>query len=91
MHIFKDTHFDFLRWRWHAIILSWVVIIAGLVTVWTQGIPKGVEFAGGTVVIERFEGAATVQQVARRWTRTTQAAARTPSCRRLAIPTPTWS
>ena len=63
MHIFKDTHFDFLRWRWHAIILSWVVIIAGLVTVWTQGIPKGVEFAGGTVVIERFEGAATVQQV----------------------------
>ena len=64
MHIFKDTHFDFLRWRWHAIILSWVIIIAGLVTVWTQGIPKGVEFAGGTVVIERFEGGAvSVQQV----------------------------
>ena len=20
MHIFKDTHFDFLRWRWHAIV-----------------------------------------------------------------------
>ena len=29
MHIFKDTHFDFLRWRWHAIILSWVLIIGG--------------------------------------------------------------
>src|SRR6185503_18672138 len=63
MHIFKDTHFDFLRWRWHAIVLSWVIIIAGLVTVWTQGIPKGVEFAGGTVVIERFDGAVSVQQV----------------------------
>src|SRR5215813_14017208 len=63
MHIFKDTHFDFLRWRWHAIILSWVIIIAGLVTVWSKGIPKGVEFAGGTVVIEQFEQAVTVQQV----------------------------
>src|SRR5262245_18817211 len=63
MHIFKDTHFDFLRWRWHAIILSWVIIIAGLVTVWTKGIPKGVEFAGGTVVIEKFDQAVSVQQV----------------------------
>src|SRR6185295_13105003 len=63
MHIFKNTNFDFLRWRWHAIILSWVIIIAGLVTVWTKGIPKGVEFAGGTVVIEKFDQAVTVQQV----------------------------
>ena len=28
MHIFKNTNYDFLRWRWHAVILSWVVIIA---------------------------------------------------------------
>src|SRR5882672_4635888 len=63
MHIFKDTNFDFLRWRWHAIILSWVIIIAGLVTVWTNGIQKGVEFAGGTVVIERYDGAVSVQQI----------------------------
>jgi preprotein translocase subunit SecF len=63
MHIFKNTNFDFLRWRWHAIVLSWVIIITGLVTVWTKGIPKGVEFAGGTVVIERYDGAVSVQQV----------------------------
>ena len=54
MHIFKNTHFDFLRWRWHAIGLSWVIIIAGIITLATKGIPKGVEFAGGTVVIERY-------------------------------------
>jgi preprotein translocase subunit SecF len=54
MHILKHTHFDFLRWRWHAIALSWVIIIAGVVVMWTKGIPKGVEFAGGTVVIEQF-------------------------------------
>src|SRR3984893_4843799 len=63
MQLFKRTHFDFLRWRWHAIGLSWVVIIAGLVTIWTKGIPKGVEFAGGTVVIEQFEQAVSVDQV----------------------------
>jgi preprotein translocase subunit SecF len=55
MHIFKNTKFDFLRWRWHAIILSWVIIIAGLFVIFTKGIPLGVEFAGGTSVIAQFE------------------------------------
>ena len=55
MHIFKNTNFDFLRWRWHAIILSWVVIIAGAFVISTKGIPLGVEFAGGTSVIARFD------------------------------------
>jgi preprotein translocase subunit SecF len=63
MHLFQHTNFDFLRWRWHAIILSWIVIIAGGVVVATRGIPKGVEFAGGTVVINTFDQAVTVQQV----------------------------
>ena len=63
MQIFKDTRFDFLKWRWHAIGLSWVIIIAGIVTIATRGIPKGVEFAGGTVVIEGFDKPVSVQQV----------------------------
>ena len=61
MHIFKDTRFDFLRWRWHAIALSWFVIIAGGVMFMTKGIPLGIEFAGGTAVI--VESTASVQQV----------------------------
>ena len=63
MHIFKHTTFDFLRWRWHAIILSWVVILTGAFTIWTKGIPMGVEFAGGTVVIAQFEQAVSIEQV----------------------------
>jgi preprotein translocase subunit SecF len=63
MHIFKNTNYDFLRWRWHAIALSWVIIIAGAVAIWRNGIPKGVEFAGGTVVINKFDTPASVQQV----------------------------
>src|SRR5262249_17251471 len=63
MHIFKHTNFDFLRWRWHAIALSWVVILAGIVVIATKGIPKAGEFAGGTVGIEQFDQAGTRQEV----------------------------
>jgi preprotein translocase subunit SecF len=63
MHIFKNTNYDFLRWRWHALVLSWIVIIAGAYVLVTKGIPKGVEFAGGTVVITEFERPTSVQQV----------------------------
>jgi preprotein translocase subunit SecF len=55
MQIFKTPNIDFLRWRWHAILLSWVVIGAGLVTIWTRGLPLGVEFSGGTIVIVQFD------------------------------------
>jgi preprotein translocase subunit SecF len=63
MHIFKNTHYDFLRWRWHAIAVSWVIIIAGIVTMVTRGIPKGVEFAGGTVIITKFDQPPSIQQM----------------------------
>jgi len=63
MHIFKGTTFDFLRWRVHAIVVSWVVIIAGAAVFMTKGIPLGIEFAGGTAVIVKFEQPTSVQQV----------------------------
>src|SRR5262249_29925639 len=63
MHILKNTHYDFLRWRWHAIAVSWIIIIAGIVTMVTRGIPKGVEFAGGTVIITKFDQVPSIQQV----------------------------
>src|SRR4026208_426548 len=65
MHILKHTNFDFLRWRWHAIAASWIIIIAGIVTIATKGIPRGVEFAGGTVVIEQVDQPGSVQEVRR--------------------------
>ena len=55
MHIFHNTNFNFLKWRWHAIAVSWIIILAGIITIWTKGIPKGIEFAGGTVVIVQFD------------------------------------
>src|SRR5512138_221 len=63
MQIFHNPHFDFVRWRWHAIALSWVVIIAGLVTVYVKGLPLGVEFSGGTIVVAQFDKVPDPQQV----------------------------
>ena len=63
MHILNNTKYDFLRWRWHALILSWAIIIAGLVVIMTKGIPRGIEFAGGTAVITQFETEVSVEQV----------------------------
>jgi preprotein translocase subunit SecF len=55
MHIFKNPNFDFVRWKWHAIALSWVVILVGAFVIWTKGMPRGVEFSGGTIVILKFD------------------------------------
>jgi preprotein translocase subunit SecF len=63
MHIFKHPKFDFLRWLWPALGLSGVVILAGLFTIWTRGIPLGIEFAGGTAVVAQFEQEASLDQV----------------------------
>ena len=63
MHLFHKTNFDFLRWRWHAIILSWAIILAGLGFIATQGIKKGIEFAGGTAVIAEFDTTPSIDAV----------------------------
>ena len=63
MHIFKNTNFDFLKWRVHAIVLSWAVILAGAFVFFTKGIPLGIEFAGGTSVIVKFDQDVSIQQV----------------------------
>ena len=51
MQIFSNAKFNFLRWRWHAIILSLVVIAAGGWRVATGGLPLGIDFSGGAAFI----------------------------------------
>lgn len=56
MQIFRNAHYDFLRWRWHALALSALVVIAGLALMITRGgLPLGVDFSGGTVLIYKFD------------------------------------
>ena len=55
MRILRNPNFNFIRWRWHAIVLSVVVIAAGVATAVARGgLPLGVDFSGGTVVVVQF-------------------------------------
>src|ERR1051325_76131 len=63
MRLFKNANYNFLRWRWHAVALSWVVILAGLGVIWTRGLPRGIEFAGGTAVIAQFDQTPSIDAV----------------------------
>jgi preprotein translocase subunit SecF len=54
MQIFKTPNFDFVKWRWHAIGLSLVVIIAGAIAMAQGKLPMGVDFSGGTIVVVKF-------------------------------------
>ena len=55
MPIFKNPNFDFLKWRWHAVGLSLLIIVAGTVAIVRQGGPAlGIDFSGGTALIVEF-------------------------------------
>jgi preprotein translocase subunit SecF len=57
MQLFKHPNYDFLRWRWHALALSALVIVAGVATAVARGgLPLGIDFSGGTIVVVRFDG-----------------------------------
>ena len=64
MRMFTNTTYNFTRWRWHAIGFSLVVILAGIaVIVQRGGLPVGIDFSGGTIVVVKFDQAVTEDQV----------------------------
>src|SRR6266566_4601883 len=55
MELFRQTNFDFLRWKWWAIGASWALILVGLAAIFVQkGLRFGIDFAGGTQIALRF-------------------------------------
>jgi preprotein translocase subunit SecF len=63
MKFFTNPDYDFVRWRWVAIAISLVVILAGVALIATRGLQKGVDFEGGTVVILRFDQPTPIERV----------------------------
>ncbi|MDX2041905.1 MAG: protein translocase subunit SecF [Acidobacteriota bacterium] len=66
IEIFKSANYDFLGKKWFFIALSWVLILAGLVSVLyrsfdgkdhTNAFNMGVDFAGGTLATVKFRSA----------------------------------
>ena len=64
MPIFKNPNFDFLKWRWPAVGLSLLIIVAGAVAVAMQGgLALGIDFSGGTMLIVKFDNPVTEDTV----------------------------
>jgi preprotein translocase subunit SecF len=63
MQIFKNPNYDFVRWRWHALVLSTLLILAGAFIIGTRGLQKGVDFEGGTVVILKFNETPNLERI----------------------------
>jgi len=54
MELFRQTNFDFLRWKWWAIGASLALILVGFLAMATRGAKFGIDFAGGTQIALRF-------------------------------------
>jgi len=55
MDFLKNPNFNFIQWRWHALVLSLVVVLSGLAVIVTRGLPLGIDFSGGTLIVVKFE------------------------------------
>jgi preprotein translocase SecF subunit len=54
MQLFKNANYNFVRWRWHAAIASALVVLVGIGVIAVRGLPLGIDFSGGTIVVVRF-------------------------------------
>jgi len=63
MRILTNVNIDWLRWRWHSLAISWLIILTGAAMMATRGVPLGIDFSGGTLVIVRFAQPVTAESL----------------------------
>ena len=63
MQIFHNANYNFIRWRWHALTLSALVVAAGIAAMVAQGMPLGIDFSGGTQIIVKFDQSVSLDQI----------------------------
>jgi preprotein translocase subunit SecF len=55
MDLFSNTNYNFTKWRWHALAFSALIVLLGLVQIARNGLPLGIDFSGGTIVVLKFQ------------------------------------
>jgi preprotein translocase subunit SecF len=55
MDFLKNPNFNFIQWRWHALVLSLIVVLAGAGVILTRGLALGIDFSGGTLIVVKFQ------------------------------------
>jgi preprotein translocase subunit SecF len=64
MEIFKNTNFDFLRWKWPFIGASLVLSVAGIASIILHGgLKYGIDFKGGAIMTVKWAGAPPIEQI----------------------------
>jgi preprotein translocase subunit SecF len=64
MDIIRDTRIDFLKYRWHFIGLSLLIIALGALDIARKGgLKYGIDFSEGTIVYAKFEKTPQIDQV----------------------------
>jgi preprotein translocase subunit SecF len=64
MELFKNTNYDFLRWKWPFIGASLVLSVAGLMSLWVKGGPRyGIDFKGGMIMTVKFAGKPPIDEI----------------------------
>jgi preprotein translocase subunit SecF len=56
MALFKEPRIDFVKRRWQAFGLSALVVVAGIAVLFMRGgLPLGIDFSGGSLIVLQFE------------------------------------
>jgi len=63
MQIFVNTKYDFVKWRFHAVVFSLIWVIIGAAMFVKHGINWGIDFAGGANITLRFKDKVPVEQL----------------------------
>jgi len=63
MQFFVNTNYPILKYRYHFVVLSAIIITIGLVGYFVNGINLGIDFAGGANVVVHFSGGPPIEQL----------------------------
>src|SRR4030095_14425318 len=64
MEIFKNTNFDFLKWKWHFIGASLVLSALGLASIALHGgLRYGIDFKGGALMTVKWADAPPIEKI----------------------------
>jgi SecD/SecF fusion protein len=67
-NVFKNTHINFIGMRKYFYIISGIIILSGIVSLFVRGLNPGIDFTGGRTFVVRFDKPVITEDIAARLT-----------------------